>query len=69
MTRPATRGFQKHPKPEEWKDVPLAVITYGGLGAQCSCGWVSRQARRIKVLEDMIDRHLTKRHGGRGIRL
>lgn len=56
-------------KPHEWKDVRLAVISYSGLGAQCSCGWVSRQARRLRVLEDSIDRHLAKRHQGKGIRL
>lgn len=60
---------EQKPTPQQWRDVRLAVISYEGLGAACSCGWRSRQARRLSVLEDRIDRHLAKRHDGKGIRL
>lgn len=61
-------GFQKRTRPERWRDVRLAVVTYDSMGAVCSCGWRNTSAR-AKVLEDAIDRHLAKRHERRGIRL
>lgn len=62
-------GFQKRAKPEDAKPVGLAVIRTEGITATCSCkGW-SRTHARDKVREDSIDRHLAKRHNGRGIRL
>lgn len=64
-------GFRKRTSPKEWKDVRLARISYHGthlVVAQCSCGW-SFGHNREKVREDAIDRHLAKRHEGRGIRL
>lgn len=52
--------------------VGLARIIYSevevGAAASCSCGW-SIYHLRSKVAEDAIDRHLNKKHGGRGIRL
>lgn len=68
MTRPETTGFQKRLDPSGWKGVGLAVITYEGHGAMCSCGW-SLVHHREKVRENAVDRHLRKRHAGRGIRL
>lgn len=65
-------GFQKPIDDGKRKNVRLARITYGesdGLVfAQCSCGKPFVQ-RRDKVREDAIDRHLAKKHNGRGIRL
>lgn len=63
--RPATQDRQAKPTTRE---VGLARITYSGSAVGCSCGWV-RAHPREKVLEDSIDRHLSKKHGGRGIRL
>lgn len=49
--------------------VGLARITYyGDTHAECSCGWSVGHTRE-KVREDAIDRHLNKKHLGRGIRL
>lgn len=50
-------------------EVGLARIVYPEPGvALCTCSWQGTHVR-AKVLEDMIDRHLNKKHGGRGIRL
>lgn len=69
MTKPETYGFQKRTDPSDFKDVRIARITYfGDTRAECSCGWSTGSIRK-KVLDDKIDRHLRKRHGGRGIRL
>lgn len=54
--------------PENWKQVGMAVIQYQGTGVGCNCGWAYAHARE-KVREDAIDRHLNKRHNGRGIRI
>lgn len=63
------RGFQKRTKPETWRtDLRMARASYTEDGAECSCGWVYTKARRVKVLDDAIDRHMAKRHGGLGIR-
>jgi hypothetical protein len=49
--------------------VGLARITYlSDQQAVCSCGWPVSH-KRSKVLEDRIDRHLSEKHAGRGIRL
>ncbi len=69
MTVSGNREAPRKVPPHQWQDVRLAVITYSGAGARCSCGWKSRQARRSNVLENSIDRHLAKRHEGKGIRL
>lgn len=51
------------------EEVGLARITYyGDTRVVCSCGWSAGHVR-AKVLEDSIDRHLGKKHDGRGIRL
>lgn len=57
--------------PEKWRtDVRFARISYTeDGGAVCTCRWTARRATRTKVLEDSIDRHLLKRHGGMGFRL
>lgn len=72
MTRPATKGFQKPIDSGKRKQVGLAVITYGKAGdrtfAQCSCGAPFTQPRE-NPRENAIDRHLKRKHGGRGIRL
>lgn len=72
MTRPATSGFQKPIDPGTRRKVGLAVISYGEVEgrqfAECSCGQPFVQARE-KVREDAIDRHLSKKHNGRGIRV
>lgn len=64
-----TQGFRKRAVPEKWVDVRLARVTYTDYGAVCNCGWAYSKARRMKTLDDAIDRHLNKRHGGMGIRL
>jgi hypothetical protein len=51
----------------------LARITYDphgehGSTVKCSCGWRYRH-KREKVREDAIDRHINKKHQGRGIRI
>lgn len=62
-------SFQKRVRPEDFKDVRIARVSYREDGsAACSCSWVTPPARD-KVQEDRIDRHLNKRHGGRGFRL
>ena len=61
-------GFQKRLSPEQWSDPRLARISYSEGSAVCSCGWVTHH-QRAKVREDAIDRHLMRRHAGRGIRL
>lgn len=65
-------GFQKPLNPSKHKPVGLARITFGKAAgrevAECSCQWVSWHTR-LKVLEDRVDRHINKQHGGRGIRL
>lgn len=58
---------ERKTKPEDWTEVRLARISYSGASAACSCGWSVSHARE-KVREDSIDRHLDKRHNGRGIR-
>lgn len=62
-------GFQKPRRPAQTKTVGLAVIRYvANDEATCSCGEQITH-KRTKVLEDRIDKHLARKHGGRGIRL
>lgn len=73
MSRPAVHGFQKPTDPGQRKKVGLARISYGLTEtgrefAECSCGQPFAQ-QRAKVREDAIDKHLLKKHKGRGIRL
>lgn len=66
--RPVTLDHRRKPTPQP-KPVGLARVTYlSDTQVQCSCGWPASHARP-KVLEDRIDAHLNKKHGGRGIRL
>lgn len=67
-TKTRGAGFQKRTKPPKFKNVGLARITYAAGHAECSCGWTFGHSRE-KVREDAVDRHLQKRHAGRGIRL
>jgi len=64
-------GFQKpRHTPEKFREVGLARVTYEGDGrVVCSCGGWAYSHVRAKVLEDAIDRHIKRKHGGRGIRL
>lgn len=72
MTRPATKGFQKPVDSGKRKPVGIAIIHYGEaagfLTAECSCGAPFFHQRK-KALEDKIDVHLLKKHGGQGLRL
>lgn len=68
MSERRLAGFQKRTRPEDYKEVGLARISYEGAETFCSCGW-SYGHSRDKVREDAIDKHLAKRHEGRGIRL
>lgn len=72
MRRPETRGFQKPIDPGKRRQVGLAVISYGEVDgrafAACSCGQPFTHPRE-KVRENAIDKHIAKRHNGRGIRL
>jgi hypothetical protein len=55
--------------PEKWTSPFMPFISYEGVDvAKCSCGWSTRSGR-VKVREDRIDRHLNKRHNGRGMRM
>jgi hypothetical protein len=60
-------GFQKPVSEPGKRQVGLAVVSYDGGRAQCSCGWGFTHTRE-KVREDAIDRHLDRKHQGRGIR-
>lgn len=69
IERGALPGFQKPQSTTKTREVGLAVIThYGDTRVECSCGW-SYGHTREKVREDAVDKHLDKRHSGRGIRL
>ena len=68
MSRPTPQGFQKPLSNPGSREVGLAVISYENDWAICNCGWAFG-ATREKVREDAIDRHLNKKHQGRGIRL
>lgn len=62
-------GFQKRVRPEDGRDVRMAVVSTEGITAVCSCkGWTYSH-QRSKVREDAVDRHLAKRHHGRGLRV
>lgn len=61
-------GFQKPASAPGAKQVNLARISYENGWAKCSCGWAFGHLRE-KVREDAVDRHINKRHAGRGIRL
>lgn len=63
-------GFQKRVRPEDAKPVRIAVATYQEDGSvACSCGGWTYFHPRNKIVENAIDRHFAKRHGGQGIRL
>lgn len=72
MSRP--RPTDHLPGAGPLKEVGLARISthpnYNreGSTAVCSCGWNYYHARD-KVREDAIDRHIERKHKGRGVRL
>lgn len=71
MAKQRLTGFRKPIDSGGRKPVGLAVIKSGetetGIKfAECSCGAPFVQ-QRDKVRNAAIDRHLTKKHGGRGI--
>lgn len=65
--RPPTRDRHRKPSPANWTDPRLAMISYDDVTVACSCGWDYYHPRE-KIRENAIDRHLNKRHEGRGIR-
>lgn len=66
--RPKPRGFQKPLSQPGKKKVGVARISYDGDFVVCSCGW-AYGALREKVREDAVDRHIEKKHQGKGFRL
>lgn len=72
MPKQRLDGFQKPIDSGKRVEVGIAVISYGEAEgrkfASCSCGQPFTQPRE-KVREDAIDRHVSKRHGGMGIRI
>lgn len=69
MTRPEPQGFRKPIDTGQRKGVRIARISYTEDGyAKCSCGQPFKQPRE-KPREDAIDKHLNRKHGGRGFRL
>jgi hypothetical protein len=72
MARPETGDRQAPLNPGTVREVGLATITMGQAAGmeygQCSCGWGAYH-KRLKVLDDRIDKHIRKSHNGRGIRL
>lgn len=55
--------------PEQWTSPLMPLIKYEPNVVTCSCGWSRPRRGRDKVIEDSIDRHLSKRHHGRGMRM
>lgn len=68
MSKRRGQGFQKRTDPKDWTQPRMALISYYADGVKCSCGWFNT-AKREKVREDAIDRHLDRRHNGRGVRM
>ncbi len=67
MTRPPTSDRLK-PMTGEPKSKPkLPVLTTTGEFMACSCGGWATSHKRTKVREDRAQRHLDRKHGGRGI--
>ena len=59
-------GFQKPFRPTARREVRLAVISEKRDGVTCNCGWVFAHPR-AKVFRDRAQKHVDKRHSGRGI--
>lgn len=71
MARPPTQGFRKPlivvPR-RAGKTAGLAMITEPEPGVLvCSCGNFTTLHPRRKVREDKAERHINKRHNGRGV--
>ena len=59
-------GFQKPVSQPGKKEVRLAVLHTDGIYRTCSCGW-AYGAERKKVRDDAAQRHLDRKHKGRGL--
>ncbi len=65
-------GFQKppvtdhHPKAECNKDVAMPRVHDESGVITITCGWAKAHTRR-KVREDAAERHLKRKHNGRGL--
>jgi hypothetical protein len=57
-------------KDQSLDHIPLGmgVVKFDGRYYGCKCGWKTTHPR-VKVMEDRVDQHFRKRHGGRGIRI
>ena len=68
MTRavPAGKVSRNTKLAGECKPVGMAIVRFEEGGVTISCGWLKIHSRR-KVLEDAAQRHLDKKHGGRGL--
>jgi len=65
VSRNPTRDHLSKPKTQE---VGLAIISTNEYGMLfCSCGGFSALDKRKKVREDRAERHINKKHDGRGI--
>jgi len=59
-------GFQKPLSPEACSPVKVPVLRTNGETITVNCGWAKQHPRK-KVREDAAQRHLDKKHGGRGM--
>jgi hypothetical protein len=70
MTRQRTRGFQKPVDDGKRRKVGMAVVSRDRVTGimRCSCGQPFMHQRE-KPRENAIDKHIERKHQGRGIRL
>lgn len=63
------KGFQKRAQGRR-RQVRVAVVkmmtTDAGSGAECSCGYV-KYHKRAKVVEDRLQAHVNRDHGGKAM--
>lgn len=61
-------GFQKPlADPDKARQVRVAVMRTEGDTIACSCEGFAKTHARQKVREDAAQRHIERRHGGRGM--
>lgn len=65
-TRPQTRDRLPSTKAGSAKPMRMVSLTADGLTIVCSCGW-SVFHQRTKPREDSAERHLNRKHNGKGI--
>lgn len=65
--RPPTRDRQPKVQQAGGRTVRVPVISTEGSTTACSCGGWAKTHPRQKVREDAADRHLDRKHGGRGL--